>query len=253
MTTVPLQQYFTSAEFFRYFGNIVGDISYKLPGVFINNPVTNVVNISLWTLPAEFGCYLLMTAGMLTGVAYRRVPLTVVWVSAMALLAYRHFLYDDSAAPKGVFPVHVVIMYFATGAVFNVWRDAISARVSLFILCIVASLVTLHFNSLTYLTVLPLTYVTVFVGLLPVPRLALLRSGDYSYGIYIYAFPITQTLLAVWPNHFAYTGWSLILPAILFTTLFAALSWHGIERRALDMRYRLPKSWASSIPGNVRH
>ena len=37
-TVLPLQDYFSSAGFFRYFGNIFGFVEFTLPGVFKNLP-----------------------------------------------------------------------------------------------------------------------------------------------------------------------------------------------------------------------
>ena len=42
-TRLPLSSYFSDQQFFRYFGNIVGWITFYLPGVFQNNHVS-VVN-----------------------------------------------------------------------------------------------------------------------------------------------------------------------------------------------------------------
>src|SRR5215469_12102212 len=39
LTTVSHGNYFTSGEFYSYFLNIVGEIHYSLPGVFVTNPV----------------------------------------------------------------------------------------------------------------------------------------------------------------------------------------------------------------------
>jgi peptidoglycan/LPS O-acetylase OafA/YrhL len=45
-TTLPLRSYFSDPQFFRYFGNIVGLITFHLPGVFESNYVS-VVNGNL--------------------------------------------------------------------------------------------------------------------------------------------------------------------------------------------------------------
>jgi peptidoglycan/LPS O-acetylase OafA/YrhL len=61
---------------------------------------------------------------------------------------------------------------------------------------------------------------------------------DYSYGIYIYSFPIQQSLAAfgLWAYGFAaYFGASFGL-----TLLCAAASWHLIERPALKWKRLLP-------------
>src|SRR5271168_2704028 len=65
-TTLPLRHYFSDPQFFRYFGNIVGWITFYLPGVFHDN-IYPTVNGNLWTLPAELDCYLITGALLLTG------------------------------------------------------------------------------------------------------------------------------------------------------------------------------------------
>jgi len=65
-------------------------------------------------------------------------------------------------------------------------------------------------------------------------------KNDYSYGIYIYAFPVT-VLLAIW--HVQRFGYPLfILFCIVGTMPFAVGSWWIIERRALSLKKIDPKS-----------
>ncbi|MGY4343629.1 peptidoglycan/LPS O-acetylase OafA/YrhL [Bradyrhizobium sp. GM7.3] len=59
------------------------------------------------------------------------------------------------------------------------------------------------------------------------------RCGDYSYGVYIYAFPCEQIGAALWPGISPVVLMAVSLPA---TLAFAVLSWHFIERRALAFR-----------------
>ena len=59
------------------------------------------------------------------------------------------------------------------------------------------------------------------------------HSRDYSYGIYIYAFPVQQTLVSFWPQ--------MPLPAYLLSTFvitvaLAATSWHFVEKPALKLK-----------------
>jgi peptidoglycan/LPS O-acetylase OafA/YrhL len=62
--------------------------------------------------------------------------------------------------------------------------------------------------------------------------------GDYSYGIYIYAFPIQQTLVTTISG---ITSLQLTLSSFAITFAFAFASWHGIEKYALRMKERLVK------------
>jgi peptidoglycan/LPS O-acetylase OafA/YrhL len=50
-TTLPLQRYFTSPEFGRFFLNIVGLVHVTLPGVFERNPDPRFIASQLWTIP----------------------------------------------------------------------------------------------------------------------------------------------------------------------------------------------------------
>jgi peptidoglycan/LPS O-acetylase OafA/YrhL len=139
-----------------------------------------------------------------------------------------------------------VVYYFLFGVLFFHWRDRIPASPWLFAASAVASYVLLMFDSMVYLAPLPVAYMTLYVGLIPMPKSRLLSSGDYSYGIYLYGFPITQSLIALRPQWF--TGGTaqyaaLLCAAIVLTTLFAAASWHLVEKRALALKKRLPARW----------
>jgi peptidoglycan/LPS O-acetylase OafA/YrhL len=68
-----------------------------------------------------------------------------------------------------------------------------------------------------------------------IPSSKILQSGDYSYGIYLYGFPIMQALIASVP----YLRGKLFVfapLALLLTFGFAFLSWHLVEKRFLKLR-----------------
>jgi peptidoglycan/LPS O-acetylase OafA/YrhL len=241
LTTLPIMAYYSHPEFLGYMLNAVGDISFVLPGVFAHNPVRYVVNVNLWTLPSEFYCYLLMAALMLTRVVYQRAVFTGTMIVVTIGLAAAHFLTGMSY--RTPYPPHVIVYYFAAGILFYHWKDRIPANFWLFCACLPLMYVLLMDPRFMYLAPLPLVYATVFTGLIPFPRFALLSSGDYSYGVYLYGFPITQSLIAVWPGLFVGHLTILMLAATPLTFLFAALSWHGVEKHALAYKKLLPVRW----------
>src|SRR6202034_1418730 len=69
-------------------------------------------------------------------------------------------------------------------------------------------------------------------------RNGLIFSGDYSYGIYLYGFPIQQAVAAAGG---AYKNWTLNLAVALPAVLAVAwMSWWLIERPSLGLRKFLP-------------
>ena len=67
----------------------------------------------------------------------------------------------------------------------------------------------------------------------------LTQHGDFSYGIYIYAFPVQQTVSMLRPH----AGMGFFLASCTTLTLLCGiLSWHFVERHALRLK---PGSLAS--------
>ncbi len=236
LTTLPLHEYFRDRQFFEYFGNILSIIRYTLPGVFADNPVPHIVNICLWTLRPEFYCYVVMAGLMLTSVVYRPRLYTGVFLAASAVLAVSNATTGFGDATS-TFPWHVIIYYFFIGIAFYHWRERIPLHFSLFLVAAALSYFLLTRLSVTYVVAFPLTYCVVYLGMLKVPRIPLLQNGDYSYGIYLFHFPIQQTLVHLFPDM---REWWLLFPAAaILTMLFAAASWHCVEKPSLSLKKRI--------------
>ena len=58
------------------------------------------------------------------------------------------------------------------------------------------------------------------------------KSGDYSYGLYVYAFPIQQLL--IWRMGDWASPVLICVLTVALTLPVAALSWHALEKPALD-------------------
>jgi peptidoglycan/LPS O-acetylase OafA/YrhL len=236
-TTLPLKSYFTDPQFFRYFGNIIGVITFHLPGVFGSNYVS-IVNGNLWTLPAEFDCYLITAALMITGFAYNRVFLTAIMAIVTIILIGLN-TFSDFAVTTEQFMPHTVTYYFFMGMLFFHWRDCILTRWELFALSAIGSYVFLNLFHAVYLAPIFVTYFTIFLGVKALPEFKWLRTRDYSYGIYLYGYPIIQALVACFPQLRGH-GALVFVSAAACTMAFAAMSWHLIERRALALKSQLP-------------
>jgi peptidoglycan/LPS O-acetylase OafA/YrhL len=234
LTTWSWHDYFSHPKFWRYLLNIVGFVHMQLPGMFLDNPLPDNVNGQLWTIPYELKSYILAGAFGVLGAATRGR-----WVLgiSLALTAYLTFKQLFGEAPHELQygpPGRMLI----TSAMFGVWlymaRHRIPYSRTLFFASLAATWVLLSTADLFYVAVLPLCYVTVYLGLQNPKRLWVVASGDYSYGLYLYSFPIQQAVVQLLPGHNR-----LIVNIVLGLAASGAcafLSWHLVEKRALAWR-----------------
>ena len=246
-TALPLSEYFRSDGFWRYFGNVAGFVSLKLPGVFVTNP-DHSVNTSLWTIPFEIGCYVLM-AGLILCKCLRRPRLVLMLCAAFGVIAIAIYLVDPaSTPPSSLHPRNIFVgsgsrlfISFLLGIViylyqFDIEYNRRTALACLLLCLIVAAVGPLPGALLNVLVTPALAYLTAYLGVTDLSRLPLFHRGDYSYGIYLYGYPLQQTVVAVWPSHASVAV--VFALAALATTGFAMFSWHVIELPILKLRSR---------------
>jgi peptidoglycan/LPS O-acetylase OafA/YrhL len=231
LTRDTLKDYFSSPEFVAYFLNIVGNIHYTLPGLFHGLPAPPLVNAQLWTVPYELDCYAALA--VLALVRVRRWPLVLAGLLTLGLAAM-----TMSAARAGAFPPMaappfglLLVSCFLLGFCLHALRDRVPFDRRLFALALLLGWASLSTREGVYLSPIFVSYATVYLGLLDPPKLFLIRGADYSYGVYLYGFPIQQTLSCLFP--------SLRLWYVnLFLTLAVAgpcafLSWRLVESKVL--------------------
>jgi peptidoglycan/LPS O-acetylase OafA/YrhL len=250
VTTLPLKQYFADQGFFRYFLNIIGIIHYSLPGVFADLPAPKLVNLQLWTVPYELDCYIAITILALCGIATRPLRLFAVSAAAMLSLPLLHeagLLRDFQLNERP--PGSMVVLSFLFGTSFFVMRRRIPFSLPLFLASLIAYPLLVSHVETMFLAVLPIVYITIFLGLCNPPRTPLIIGSDYSYGIYLYGFPLQQLVSYTLPS---YRIW--IVNVLLSTILaFGAawLSWTFLEKRALDKKHQV-LLFVSSLSGRLR-
>ena len=104
------------------------------------------------------------------------------------------------------------------------------------LLMIVTGIISLqlYIYALVQYIVLPLSVILIGTASTPVVNKLKHSIGDMSYGIYIYAFPVQQTL----EHFFRLNTVPLMLWSAVATAPFAWLSWHFIEKKALSKKVR---------------
>jgi peptidoglycan/LPS O-acetylase OafA/YrhL len=241
VSTLGAAGYFGDPGSWDYLRNVTLLPVYTLPGVFLDNPIDGTVNGSLWTLGPEFVCYLgVLGVGLLALVtrasALRLVIPGLVGVTTAAVLLV------PGAAPRGLRDILTVLVFFAGGALLAELRGRGAPTPTLGVTLIVAAvwlvggafLAEREAVALAWV-VLPFLVIAVGSRSTPVVRRAG-RFGDLSYGLYLWGFPVQQTVVLLAP------GLPLavdILIVAVITGGLALASWWLVERRAITLGRRL--------------
>ncbi len=132
---------------------------------------------------------------------------------------------------------------FLAGSLLYLYRDDIPDSGALALWCVLLGLLGLgvpvgnNFPAFTFtsmnFTAVFFAYPLLWLGIhLPLQRVG--ARNDYSYGVYIYAFPMQQ-LLVVWgANRWGY--WPYTLLCVAATAPLAVASWWIVERNALRLK-----------------
>ncbi len=230
VTTLPLGEYFTNPGFFAYFLNILGIIHYELPGVFVGLPTDGIVNVSLWTVPYELECYLALVLLFVFGVAKHRYVMAALVLLACLVGPYLLEVPQYLVRPTG----DMLVVSFLCGVCIYQFREMIPHHWSLMVVSLVIALVMFSTHGHNYWGAPFAAYVTVYFGLLKAPKLPAVMSGDYSYGLYLFAFPMQQLYVQLFPD--ARIWYLNALFAIVLGMAYAAFSWHVVEKPIMARR-----------------
>jgi len=241
-TTLRLRQYFLNGRTLRYLENAYLHLHLWLPGVFVGQASAGEVNPVLWSLLAGALCCAVLPLPASLPRGPRPAALAVAAAGCGAASLYlQHGVQGSPALLFGVSLPDILGMvpFFAVGALLRTlerrWPDLYRADFALLGYAanwVVASWYDWWDVPVAWLT---LPYMAICFGRLSAPLLRRVADlGDLSYGLFLYAFPIQQAVLALRP------GSAYAVPAALALTLVAAwLSWHCVERPAMAWKYRL--------------
>ncbi len=245
LTDLPLRDYFSGSEFWHYPLNIVGDIHYFLPGVFTHNPAPNVVNVQLWTIPIETLCWISLVVFYLVVALISKVwPFTLktaiglLTLGTFAALMISMFMPQDvpKAWHEGGASVSLNSLWlgFLLGVSAYYYRDRIPLRFGLLIFSLVAAYAFMYDGKWQYFGMIAVAYAVIYLGLTNFRRTFITRTGDFSYGIYLYGFPVQQTFAYLFPH---VKIWELnYVVSLCVSFVIAGLSWHFVESRVLANR-----------------
>lgn len=194
------------------------------------------INGSLWTLPYEIRCYLVI--GLVALVARRfggRRTVTIAWLISLALTigyAKRVDLTSFLAGPYADKQLATFLFVFLTGTLVAVWAHRVNlfgwVPLAAFVLAIVAGRGSAFWGDHITQGAMALVLPPIAAMLAPVARL--LHGIDISYGLYLYAWPMQQ-LAAMY--HWAARPATFIALSTILAATCAVGSWFLVERPAM--------------------
>jgi peptidoglycan/LPS O-acetylase OafA/YrhL len=245
-TTLSPAEYFTTPQTWIYplRSSLLVTFAGRLPDVFTHNPLPNAVDGSLWTLPVEAFAYGVVAVLGLLALIHRRWLLAALVV--LGLLAICPLLDVASHLPGGAentaaggnveIVLHLLTVFLAGAGLFAArervalsWWAA-AALGAVWVVSWKSSWVLVAASVFIPYAVLVVAYRA------PLWLNVLTRPGDVSYGVYVYAFPVQQTLVLVWTD---ITPLQMLVIAAPLTYLLGLASWRLIESRALALKPRL--------------
>lgn len=245
VTAARLSTYFASWETWVYAPRLTFLFPFgaSLPGVFEDNVYAGAVNGPLWSLPLEVFAYLVLFALGVTGLLKRRGVVTTVAVASLVWAAWWATIMEPALGAA------YVLSAFALGAAAYSWRDRIvlawPVAAGLLALCVLTG------PGPTPLRIIVWTVSSVYLcywfayALPPIGR-QLTRFGDASYGVYIWAFPVQQTIIQLAGNDAS--PWLVTGVAVPIVWLLALASWRLVEAPALRHK---PKSRSAPAVGGT--
>lgn len=234
--------------------------------LFSDNPYSrltgggSIVNGSLWSLSFELFWYGVLTVLTACGVIRRCPRLVLLLTAGLYTVLISDFLHELPATlytaprPRGMLgPIPLfgsldtqTLVYlgflFLLGASAQLYQHRIPMHPALAALAALVLLGSLSLGAFHVLGYPAFAYLLLWAACsLPPWSHRIGRARDYSYGIYIYAFPTQQTLAALGVHHWGMPAY--IAASALVTTVLAAASWHLVERPALRL-----KDWTPPVP-----
>jgi peptidoglycan/LPS O-acetylase OafA/YrhL len=239
--------YFTDINVYKYLGWNAVFLNFMhpcLPALFENNLMC-AVNGALWTLKVEEGFYIVLPF-IFYAIHKSKKPFLILGSLYFLSLLYwfiMDFYFNEPLLAKQL-PGYLV--YFATGIFLFLNFDLVVLhKIKLFFLSLLLFIVSgfsrfqidIFYPAALGLTVIIAAYSLPFLNNFG-------KHGDFTYGLYIYHFPIIQ-LFRQYNLFEKYNPILMAIAVILITLFFAVLSWFAVEKRFLD---RFKKNYVKRTP-----
>ena len=214
---------------------LMGDPEGAPGGIFAGN-LEEDFNGPLWTIRYELAAYVLAALAFFVGLAKRLWTTILMLVGVAGVYFLAPLLFDVSDLPASIMPLFRLSTCFLLG--MTLWHWPAGRRPPWWSITVIAVLFAIFGAGFLgeFLATLLLTGIMLRLGLSRRQFNPLLKLPDYSYGIYIWHYPIIQAVLFLIPGLGPFEVMAISTPLFI---LFAGLSWHVIEKPALRLKSRI--------------
>jgi peptidoglycan/LPS O-acetylase OafA/YrhL len=238
-SSFSFSDYFTDINVYQYLGwnSIFLNFMHPcLPGLFENNLMC-AVNGALWTLKVEEGFYIVLPF-IFYAINKSKKPFLILGSLYVLSLLYWFVMDFYLNQPLLAKQLPGYLAYFATGIFLFLNFDFVLQNKKTLLALAILLLIFSNFSDFQIDVFYPAAFGSiVIIAAYSLPFLNNFgKYGDFTYGLYIYHFPIIQ-LFRQYNLFEKYNPILMGITVILITLFFAVLSWFLIEKRFLD-RYK---------------
>ena len=233
---LSFSEYFTDLSVYKYLGWNSFFLNFMhpcLPGLFENNLMC-AVNGALWTLKVEEGFYIVLPFIFYT-IKKSKKPFLILGSLYVLSLLYWFVMDFYLNQPLLAKQLPGYLAYFVTGIfLFLNFEFVLQNKEKLLIVSVFGLIISIFLDFQ-----IDILYPAAFGSIVIIAAYSLPflnnfgKYGDFTYGLYIYHFPIIQ-LFRQYNLFEKYNPILMAFSVILITLFFAVLSWFFIEKRFLD-------------------
>ena len=217
-TNIDVKKYFTSINTYKYLiFNCILITNHNLT-VFTNNIYNLSPNGSLWTLPVEFCCYIIIIILNLFKLLKEKIvkyyPILIMAIYLCQSIVIKYI--------GGFWPAVQAILFFGMGIYIYLFFNESNFSKKGFLISLVLLIVSLVLNIYSYINILLIPYIIIYITFFIKKKFKRLNNlGKYSYEIYLTGFLIQQCVSNIFNSYIKspYFNFILSVPIIIILSI----------------------------------
>jgi len=241
LSNLSIIEYFKQKQLIKYLISNIFFMNFlqpSLPGVFIENK-NHAINGSLWTIKLEIGFYLIVP--IIANILYKlktkkriNTFLALLYIFGYIykfLCLYISKKYSNHFMKELAHQLPGYIQYFSVGIFCAINYNLFHRYGKYLAIPGMIFLIVYYTIGNDYFLPIGLMFIIIFIGFNFSILNAIGKIGDYSYGVYIFHFPIIQILVSL--GYFNINKYVALLVTLGTVFSISYLSWHFIEKKIL--------------------